>query len=203
MDRFWSKVDKSGDCWEWRAGLDDHDYGQFRMGNKNFKAHRAAWILTHGENPTQDILHSCDNRKCVRPDHLRLGSDTDNMRDSLERERRNLLFSNADVAEMRKLARLGKSRQELVDIFGGTRLAVTLAVTGQTFKHVEEPPAEFIKKDKSKSKLTLEQVIEIKRELLAPYWGQNKAIAKRYGLTPSEVSHIKFGYTYADVSIDK
>lgn len=89
--RFWSKVDKSGDCWTWTAGRNDLGYGQFSYGGKggkNVGAHRYAYMLTHGAIPEGAfVLHNCDNPSCVRPDHLRIGSQVDNMRDRSQRGR--------------------------------------------------------------------------------------------------------------------
>jgi len=86
LNRFWSKVDKSGDCWEWTGYRERYGYGRVSMvaiGMSNkVLAHRAAWILTHGEIPSgMNICHTCDNPICVNPSHLFLGTHQDNMRD--------------------------------------------------------------------------------------------------------------------------
>jgi len=73
-DRFWAKVDKSGDCWEWTGARSSYGYGLFSLGNrKGTNAHRAAYKLTHGDiDPNMYVDHICRNRGCVRPEHLRL-----------------------------------------------------------------------------------------------------------------------------------
>lgn len=73
-DRFWAKVDKSGDCWEWLAAKRPNGYGQFKLINpeKQAQAHRVAYELTYGPIPQgMHIDHRCHNVGCVRPDHLR------------------------------------------------------------------------------------------------------------------------------------
>lgn len=88
-ERFWAKVDKSGECWIWTGGIfPDRGYGAFSIHSKNRPAHRIAWELTYG--PIPDGLyacHHCDNRICVRPDHLFLGTATDNNRDMIAKGR--------------------------------------------------------------------------------------------------------------------
>ena len=96
VTRFWSYVLKqSGDdaCWLWQASCTSAGYGQFVDKQKHFLAHRIAWQLTHGPVPVGEdyhgtcVLHRCDNPRCVRPDHLFLGSNLDNIRDMYAKNR--------------------------------------------------------------------------------------------------------------------
>lgn len=83
-ERFWRRVPRSEGCWEWRGARHPRlGYGKFSVSrNTNIPAHRAAWLFEHGEIPQgMRVLHKCDNPPCVRPDHLFLGTQTDNMRD--------------------------------------------------------------------------------------------------------------------------
>lgn len=93
MERFWSKVGKTGtveypNCWIWMAYRNKKGYGRFRVQNKMWLAHRVSWSLSNGEIPKgKQILHKCDNPPCVNPDHLKLGTSVDNMRDRDQRRR--------------------------------------------------------------------------------------------------------------------
>ena len=88
-DRFWEKVNKNTEsgCWEWTSALVRGGYGGFAThfpseGRKNNRAHRFAWTLVNGQIPDGLwVLHKCDNRICVNPDHLFLGDSKDNMLD--------------------------------------------------------------------------------------------------------------------------
>jgi hypothetical protein len=86
MERFWAKVNKTDTCWLWTGSYGNHGYGNFRYKNTIRTAHRVAYMELVGEIPEgMCVCHTCDNTLCVRPDHLWLGTKSDN---SLDRDRK-------------------------------------------------------------------------------------------------------------------
>lgn len=86
--RFWKKVDKSGNCWLWKAYIKTNGYGQFQIEKKPYLAHRISWIIHNGDIPNGlQVLHKCDVRNCVNPNHLWLGTQGDNVRDMEKKNR--------------------------------------------------------------------------------------------------------------------
>lgn len=89
VQRFWAKVHKqSGDgCWLWTAARGRHGYGVFKVGSRTCRAHRVAMALhlNRGIRPEEYVLHTCDVKACVRPGHLQLGDQHENMRQLADR----------------------------------------------------------------------------------------------------------------------
>lgn len=135
-ERFWAKVNKDGPivrpeltpCWIWTSALMKNGYGHCEIkmpsGRKAYYAHRVAYELTNGSIPDgKHVCHRCDNRPCVRPDHLFAGSAWDNIHDCMEKGRsavgeRNgrTKLSNRDVLSIR--VKHGQFLAELAETFG-------------------------------------------------------------------------------------
>lgn len=100
-ERFWNFVDKDGpppqhvphigNCWVWTGSLNTRGYGVIQKGGKRTiptQASRASWILEFGPIPPGlYVLHRCDNPPCVRPSHLFVGTQDDNIKDAMAKER--------------------------------------------------------------------------------------------------------------------
>ncbi len=150
--RFWSHVDKSpglgpnGDCWEWSASCNKCGYGAIGVGNRVLRAHRAIWIATNGHTDFL-VLHKCDNRKCVRLEHLFVGTQLDNVIDMVKKGRhKNTAFIGEDnsqaklscdkVKAIKSMLALGISQMDVARKFGVSNSAISLISLGRSWKHV-------------------------------------------------------------------
>lgn len=78
----------SNNCWNWTKSMVNTGYGVIGSGRRTFLAHRTMWESIHGElAPTEFVLHKCDNRKCINPNHLFVGTHSDNMADMVSKNR--------------------------------------------------------------------------------------------------------------------
>lgn len=150
-DRFWAKVDKSGECWLWTARVDRSGYGRFRFSSSKVeRAHRVAWRIENGPISAIGgyhgacVIHLCDNRRCVRPEHLAIGSQGDNIRDMDSKRRRPLskfalgVLTDIDVRLIRSTYAIGGVSQfGLGRLFGVSKNTVSNIVRGLSGRHIE------------------------------------------------------------------
>lgn len=137
-DCFWSKVDRSGDCWLWLGSKDRAGYGRFR----SREAHR--WVFSKMVTQIPEnayVCHKCDNPLCVNPEHLFLGDHAANMADMVKkgRQRRHedhprAKLTKAAVIEAREMVLTGISQASLARRYGMSTSAMNAAILGRTWK---------------------------------------------------------------------
>jgi len=143
--RFWKFVRKSVDCWEWTGYKNKGGYGTFRLDGESIGAHRIAWILANGPIPDGlCVCHTCDNRACVNPAHLFLGTDTDNIRDRHNKGRTvrgeqngRAKLTTVQIIQLRELYASGNyTQRQLADLFKVVRSTVHKIVSAQKWAHL-------------------------------------------------------------------
>lgn len=147
-ERFWSHVEKSDGCWLWTGELAGKGYGRMKFAGVREHAHRMSWEFANG--PVQAgllVLHKCDTPACVRPDHLFLGTQKDNMRDMHAKGRavqvRGEQHGRAKLTEEQARQLLaeyragGVTQKELADRYGLHPVYVNKMIKGHKWAHLQ------------------------------------------------------------------
>jgi hypothetical protein len=142
---FWSKVAITANpdkCWEWQACKTASGYGKLTYKRISYVAHRFAWFLTYGRLPEKLLLHSCDNRPCVNPRHLREGTYKDNSDDMVSRHRHRTgeshsfaKLTEADLDRIEALLKTDITQRQIARMHSVTESVITEIKKGRTWKH--------------------------------------------------------------------
>jgi hypothetical protein len=126
-NRLLSCIKKENDCWIWQKSCFVDGYGQTSLKGKKVRAHRLSYFLFKGINPGKlYVCHTCDNRKCINPDHLWLGTAKKNTQDSIIKGRSVLLkgeksysskLTEKEVKEIKELLKNGMYQRNIAKIY--------------------------------------------------------------------------------------
>lgn len=141
--RFWKLVHRRlpGQCWEWRSAKNNSGYGKFWLNGRTDLAHRVSYRIHNGPIPAGlAVRHTCDNRSCVNPSHLLIGTGKDNARDALERGRYprgsgngRAKLTESQVEEIRQGWAAGETQVSMARRFGVSRSAIQFILNGRTW----------------------------------------------------------------------
>lgn len=150
--RFLQKADTCGldpeKCWTWNGSVNSNGYGKFVVGNVQRLAHRVAHEYFIGPVPDGEVVcHACDNRLCVNPHHLWIGTQSDNLKDASRKGRMfrpdtrgerngNRKLSADDVRTIRAMFRGGQRRYQIAAMFGVSPSTVGEIISRKIWKDV-------------------------------------------------------------------
>jgi transposase len=136
----WRMVDKgdSSGCWVWKGVTSNTGYGLFRISGARLFTYRLSYALKYGSIPNElDVCHKCDNPICCNPDHLFLGTRSDNMIDCIIKKRMPQTKLNPEkVREIRAIYSLGVSYKEIGQRFNVSDWTIRDIIKGNNWRHV-------------------------------------------------------------------
>lgn len=132
--KFWPQVHKGERCWIWMGAKHRYGYGACHDTYGDTRAHRVAWLYTHGPIPTGKVVcHHCNTKLCVNPAHLYLGTQAENMADA---QRDGLTGGRLSPDDVRSIRASDEDWNELAKKHGVDRNAIWALKTGRKWKHV-------------------------------------------------------------------
>jgi hypothetical protein len=149
--RFWKRVRPSDGCWEWQGEINHNGYGILDTRNRAkttgcvILAHRLSYVIHVGPlADDRDVLHTCDNPPCVRPDHLFEGDNEANVVDKVAKGRQQrgeqvwrAKLTDTQIIEIRARWNVGGIRQkELAEEYGVSRGTMSEVISGKLWKHL-------------------------------------------------------------------
>lgn len=144
-NRFLSNIKKEENgCWTWTGYKMKNGYGQLRYQSTAVYTHRFSWYIHNGEfDLTLCLCHKCDNRACCNPEHMFLGTRTDNQNDMVAKKRQAVgqavggVFTEADVREMHRLVKQeGKTQTYVAELFRTNPGHISNIINGHKWGHL-------------------------------------------------------------------
>lgn len=141
LDRFVEKFRVTPGCWVWTAGLGSNGYGHFWNGLGPTPAHRMSYMLFIGAIPDGlGVLHKCDNRLCVNPDHFFLGDNADNTADMVSKGRQRkgaqVAASKLDDEQVKLIRSDSRSDRKVAHDYGVSHTTINDIRSNKIWRHI-------------------------------------------------------------------
>ncbi len=138
---FYDLLEPNGECLEWTGSCIPKGYGATWAYGKMWYTHRLALHLEGIDTSGHMVLHSCDNPRCCNPEHMRLGTHQENMRDMRSRGRQSrgehrpaAKLTEQDILDIRAIS--GMSQRAIADQYGVTPTAINLIINRKSWHHI-------------------------------------------------------------------
>lgn len=143
-ERILSNIKVVGGCWEYQGVLSKYGYAIISVNGKSERVHRASYREFVGEIPSGlVVMHICDNRGCCNPSHLTVGTNKENTKDKVNKERQargeklpHSKLTEEDVLKIRDLSCEGYTQTAIAKEFGVTQAAISYMLCGNSWSHV-------------------------------------------------------------------
>lgn len=191
------KLNEANGCWEWTAAKYTNGYGQIKVPKQRVQmvAHRLSYLIHHGEIPNgQYVLHKCDNRCCVNPEHLWLGTKKDNSQDMVAKNRH--LFGERQAGHkltekhvriVLELKKLGVKQIRIAEMLGMSNMQISRIVRAERWAHMQ-PGKKWVKQRSFVTQQMYEEVMRLHKLGESQY-----SIARKVHIGQSQVSRLIAG----------
>lgn len=196
-------VDKETGCWIWCGTLNKKGYGVISGNGIRHLAHRASWIMFRGAIPSGDgahgtvVMHTCDNPSCVNPNHLRLGTQAENVRD-MDIKSRRITVSKKGIENPRSAIRSEEDIALICSTEGNTKaLAEQFGVSISTIKHIRQQNGAG---SKSPNVFHQARLSDDDIRFIRSTKPGTRGLAAKFGITKEAISNIRRRKTYSHVT---
>ena len=214
-DRFFQYVSKKDEdsCWEWLGTKNEDGYGAFLYNGKMIGSHRVSWLLFNKEiEKDKIVLHTCNNPSCVNPNHLRLGTQKENVQQMFSENRDNhARGENVKVSklkknepdEIRKKYENGKNMVILAKEYNVSCTCISNIISNKTWKNNDYKPHNEMKIQNSNlSKLKWNIINSIRKDYQIEKLDANQLIIK-YNIPRTTINNIISNRTWYDLEYQK
>ena len=144
--RLKSKIEIKNGCWEWCGCITKLGYGHTSYRSKTLPAHRISYMVFHGDIPPGiNVCHKCHNRRCINPDHLILGTQSENMKSCFLESRKSHKGENhpgakleeKDIHDIFYLSKSGMTQTKIAERYGVYQGTISAILKRRLWSHIK------------------------------------------------------------------